>query len=74
MVAENRKTTMGHITQEHLAQSKISIPPIELISKLDLILNPILEKIACIKAENSELENFKNWLLPLLMTQQVRPQ
>ena len=30
MIAENRKTTMGHITQDHLEQSRIALPPIEL--------------------------------------------
>ncbi|MBK7422798.1 MAG: restriction endonuclease subunit S [Propionivibrio sp.] len=31
MMAEKRKTTMGHITQDHLKQSRICIPPTELL-------------------------------------------
>ena len=30
-IAELRKTTMGHITQDHLKQAKIVVPPIEII-------------------------------------------
>jgi type I restriction enzyme S subunit len=37
MQAELRKTTMGHITQEHLKQSRIIIPKTDLINKLDKI-------------------------------------
>ena len=41
-IAELRKTTMGHITQDHLKQAKIVVPPIELISKLYTQLQPIM--------------------------------
>lgn len=32
MMAEARKTTMGHINKEHLEQSRIAIPPMPLIN------------------------------------------
>ena len=32
-IAEARKTTMGHITTDHLKQSKITLPPKEIIEK-----------------------------------------
>jgi len=34
MLAENRKTTMGHITQEHLQQSRIAVPSSDGLIKL----------------------------------------
>ena len=43
-IAELRKTTMGHITQDHLKQAKIVVPSIDLISKLDAKLQPIMLK------------------------------
>jgi type I restriction enzyme S subunit len=72
MQAELRKTTMGHITQDHLKQSRITIPPSDLINKLDKILKPILEKKVKLEEENQELASLRDWLLPMLMNGQVR--
>lgn len=71
MMAELRKTTMGHITQEHLRDSKITIPSLEIINKLDEVLHPILKKILINKKQNQELASLRDWLLPMLMNGQV---
>jgi type I restriction enzyme S subunit len=71
MQAELRKTTMGHITQEHLKQSRIAILPIDLINKLDEIIKPILNKQVKLDEENQKLSELRDWLLPMLMNGQV---
>lgn len=71
MMAENRKTTMGHITQEHLQQSRITIPPKDLILKLEKMISPIFDKKININVENKKLEELRDWLLPMLMNGQV---
>jgi len=71
MQAELRKTTMGHITQDHLRQSRITIPSLDLINKLDQIINPLLEKKVKLEEENQELASLRDWLLPMLMNGQV---
>lgn len=71
MVAELRKTTMGHITREHLEQSRIGLPTIELINSLHEKINPIIEKIIKAKEENQKLAELRDWLLPMLMNGQV---
>jgi type I restriction enzyme S subunit len=71
MMAENRKTTMGHITTEHLQQSLIVIPPLTVIEKLDELLKPNLEKIVCLKKEILRLSELKDWILPKLMNGQA---
>ena len=71
MVAELRKTTMGHITREHLEQSRVPLPPKSLIAKLDLLLKPILEKIVAKNKESQQLSELRDWLLPMLMNGQV---
>jgi type I restriction enzyme S subunit len=71
MMAELRKTTMGHITQDHLNESRISIPPQTLIEKLDSILKPILEKKIKLEQQNQQLSSLRDWLLPMLMNGQV---
>ena len=72
MMAERRKTTMGHITQDHLKQSRISLPPLPLIKKLDILLAPMFDKILLLEQENEELIKLRDWLLPLLMNGQVK--
>ncbi|MEA3505374.1 MAG: restriction endonuclease subunit S [Bacteroidota bacterium] len=71
MIADLRKTTMGHITQDHLKQSRIVIPPKEIISKLDIQLSPIQSKQVLLKQQNQQLTALRDWLLPMLMNGQV---
>lgn len=71
-IAELRKTTMGHITQDHLKQAKIVVPPIEIISKLDTKLQPIMLKQQILENQNQELTQLRDWLLPMLMNGQVK--
>ncbi|WEE23183.1 restriction endonuclease subunit S [Aeromonas caviae] len=71
MVAELRKTTMGHITKDHLIASRISLPPKELIQAMDAKLSPILSKIISNSQQNTQLAKLRDWLLPMLMNGQV---
>lgn len=63
---------MGHITIDHLKSSFIAIPNMELISKIDLKLTPIINKIISNLKQNQELAQLRDWLLPMLMNGQVR--
>ena len=71
-IAELRKTTMGHITQDHLKQAKIVVPPIELISKIDVQLQHIMSQQQILENQNQELTQLRDWLLPMLMNGQVK--
>lgn len=71
MVAELRKTTMGHITKDHLVASRISLPPKALIQAMDAKLSPILSKIISNSQQNTQLAKLRDWLLPMLMNGQV---
>ena len=71
MMADMRKTTMGHITLEHLKQANIVLPPIDLIKKLDEKLKSIFEHSLVLKKENNSLVELRDWLLPMLMNGQV---
>ena len=70
-IAEARKTTMGHITTEHLKQSKILLPEISIIDKFHNKVNKIFKEIIKNSQEIRELTSLKNYLLPLLMNGQV---
>lgn len=65
-MAEARKTTMGHITQDHLRQSTIALP-----NKLGEIIEPIFDKIVSNNQEIVMLTEQRDNLLPLLMNGQV---
>jgi len=71
MIAEKRKTTMGHITQDHLKQSRICIPSNEILSQIHKRINPIFEKQLILEQETQQLTQLRDWLLPMLMNGQV---
>lgn len=70
-MAEARKTTMGHITKDHLKQSRIAIPPIELIEKFENIVKSFYDEITNVDEESQKLKSLRDLLLPMLMNGQV---
>lgn len=71
-MAEARKTTMGHITTDHLEQSTIAIPNnTDIANKFEKEVAPILNLIISNQAEISSLTRQRDELLPLLMNGQV---
>ena len=72
MMAEKRKTTMGHITLDHLRQSVVITPPLPLIERVDELLRPMFDQCLGVSKQNQELIKLRDWLLPLLMNGQVR--
>ena len=71
-MAEARKTTMGHITQDHLQQSTIAIPDNkDIADRFEELISPIFEQIVKLQEEISNLTKQRDELLPLLMNGQV---
>lgn len=71
-MAEARKTTMGHITQDHLQQSTIAIPDNKDIAvRFEELISPIFEQIVKLQEEISNFTTQRDELLPLLMNGQV---
>lgn len=71
-MAEARKTTMGHITTDHLEQSCIVLPPEEIVRGFTKVVQPLHKKSGQAKQENRELMKLRDWLLPMLMNGQAR--
>jgi len=72
-MAEARKTTMGHITQDHLQQSTIAIPDDVSISKsFEEKVSPIFDQQIKLQEEIQQLSKQRDELLPLLMNGQVK--
>ena len=70
-MAEARKTTMGHITTDHLKQSVILMPPHSIIDAYCELTNPLYKNIERCAIENHRLKNLRDWLLPILMNGQA---
>ena len=71
-MAEARKTTMGHITQDHLQQSTIAIPNNkDIADRFEELVSPIFNQIIKLQEEIINLTKQRNELLPLLMNGQV---
>lgn len=70
-MAEARKTTMGHINTDHIKQSRIILPPQNIVSKYNNVVNDAFSKIVANNEENREMKSLRDFLLPLLMNGQV---
>ena len=71
-MAEARKTTMGHITQDHLQQSAIAIPDNkDIADKFEELISPIFKQIVKLQEEISNFIKQRDELLPLLMNGQI---
>ncbi|MCY4177072.1 MAG: restriction endonuclease subunit S [Endozoicomonadaceae bacterium] len=71
MIAEMRKTTMGHITLDHLKQANICLPSQHILEKFNIIVQPFFKKYLSNEKENQQLIQLRDWLLPMLMNGQV---
>lgn len=71
MMADLRKTTMGHITSEHLEQSRIAIPDDDVAAAFEETTRPIIERMVKAQEENLQLTALRDWLLPMLMNGQI---
>ena len=70
-MAEARKTTMGHITADHIKQSRIVLPSKSTLMHFATSTKTILERRLILRKEVRELIEQRDTLLPLLMNGQV---
>lgn len=70
-MADARKTTMGHITSDHLRRSIIVLPPENIVRNFSQQVDDIHAEINHINIENHRLSQLRDWLLPMLMNGQA---
>ena len=71
-IAESRKTTMGHITTDHLQQTKFCIPNHRTLIAFETAVRSIIERFIMGQKEILSLSKQRDFLLPLLMNGQVQ--
>ncbi len=65
-------TTFGSITKDDLYSLKTIYPSSKLIKQYDAIVCKYNEKILNNHKQNKDLENLRDWLLPMLMNGQIK--
>ena len=71
-IASSRKTTMGHITSDHIKDSIILLPPKILVDKFENKISPLYRIILNKSQENQQLNKLKNEILPLIFNGQIK--
>ena len=72
MIAKSKATTMGHIKRQHLTEAKTVCPPDADIAVLSELLGPIIDCSIQNELENQTLAETRDYLLPKLMSGEVR--
>ena len=65
-------TTFGSITKDDLFSLKVVKPDKEILKRYHAIVNPAFQKQNKMELENLKLAELRDWLLPILMNEQVK--
>lgn len=68
----NEGTTFGSITKDDLHSLPLAYPPTELLKEYDKVVSRYNQMVFTRSTENQHLTPLRDWLLPMLMTGQVR--
>lgn len=71
-IAEEKATTMGHIQRRHLKSSLVLCPDKRTLSKMNTILENVINRIIMIGTEIKNLSQIRDLLLPKLMSGKIR--
>jgi type I restriction enzyme S subunit len=71
-IAEDKKTTMGHIKRTDLQEANVLVPPEEELKEMSEQMAPIFEKRVESQVENRRLDELRETLLPKLMSGEIR--
>lgn len=71
MIAEGKTTTMGHIQRKELDNSEVRIPTDKELERMNIIMEPLLEKYIVNNVTNRTLEQLRDTLLPKLMNGEI---
>ena len=70
-IAEARKTTMGHITSDHIEHSCVALPDTSVRKMFAAATDCIFARVIRLRQETRQLISRRDFLLPLLMNGQV---
>ena len=70
-LAKDRATTMGHIKRSALAESKVMLPPKEMLDGQTRLMQPIVDQLIANKIEKRKLAALRDILLPKLISGEI---
>jgi type I restriction enzyme, S subunit len=73
-IASSKATTMGHIQRKHLDVALAAVPTDSVLRSADELIGPIYALSAASRIENRMLAALREYLLPKLLTGEVRVQ
>ena len=65
-------TTFGSITKDDLFNLPLVCPPNQLIMQFEAVISPMYARQNLIEIENQKLIRLRDWLLPMLMSGQIK--
>lgn len=71
-IAESKATTMGHIQRHHLSEALTVIPDNRVLAAAEQIIGSLFERHVTNKLENRRLIELRDFLLPKLMSGEIR--
>lgn len=71
-IAAGKATTMGHIQRKHLTASKVVIPSMEDMNRIDSVIAPLFEKLTYNAKQSRLLVQLRDSLLPDLVSGDLR--
>ena len=71
-IAAGKATTMGHIQRKHLTASKVVIPSMEGMNRIDSVIAPLFEKLTYNAKQSRLLVQLRDSLLPDLVSGDLR--
>ena len=72
LIAASKATTMGHIKRGHLSKAMVAVPPPALLEKGNQLVSPLFDMNASAQLESRKLAEMRNYLLPKLLSGDVR--
>lgn len=70
-IAKDKATTMGHIQRAHLDSTTIDVPPMEALSTLNGVLDPLWRRLLSAEQEMHRLMALRDALLPELLSGRI---
>ena len=71
-IAASKATTMGHIKRGHLQETRVVVPPNEVLHEANEVIGPIYDLFGQLMIESRKLAAIRDVLLPKLLSGEVR--
>ena len=72
VIAASKATTMGHIKRSHLQEAQVVVPTPDILREADASIGSLYKLYEQLMIENRNLATLRNYILPQLLSGQIR--